>query len=55
MPFLLDDRTVALGSDLHQADAKTYHRFSAAQAKYSVAFDNIMLRSADLLNSAETI
>lgn len=55
MPFLLDDRAVALGSDLHQADAKTYRRFLAAKEKYIVAFENIMLRSAELLKSAETI
>ncbi len=55
MPFFLDDRTVALGSDLHQVNTKTYERFLAAKEKYSLAFDNIMLRSADLLKSAETI
>ena len=55
MPFFLHDRTVALGSDLHQANAKTYRRFLSARKRFIVAFDNIMPRSAKLLENAKTI
>ena len=55
LPFLLDDRTVGLGSDLHHADNKAINRFMAAKNKYDAAFDSIMSRSAKLLESAETI
>ncbi len=55
MPFFLDDRTVALGSDLHQENKKTYRKFLKARKRYIVAFDHIMPRTAKLLETAKTI
>lgn len=54
-PFLACDRVVALGSDLHNVNRKTYERFLAAKKRLGSAYDEIMLRTADLLKTAETI
>lgn len=54
-PFLKDERVVALGSDLHLADRKCYARFSAARKRLGEPLDEIMRRSARLLETAETI
>ena len=54
-PFLETDRVVALGSDLHGADEKTYARFLASQKRLGNTFDQIMARSATLLRDAEYI
>lgn len=51
-PFLESDRVVALGSDLHGADAKGYAQFVASQKRLGDTFDAIMARSAALLRNA---
>ena len=52
-PFIESDRVVALGSDLHGADAKAYDQFLAARKRLGDTFDRIMARSAKLLEQAE--
>ena len=54
-PFLRDDRLVALGSDLHGDDPKSYAPLVSAKKHLGDKHDEIMLRSAELLKSAETI
>ncbi len=54
-PFLESDRVVALGSDLHGADAKVYAQFLASQKRLGDTFEQIMARSAHLLEHAMPI
>ena len=51
-PFLNGDRLVALGSDLHGADKKSYQRFLSSQKRLGDTFWQIMDRSASLLEGA---
>ncbi|MBQ8330884.1 MAG: hypothetical protein IJX94_00095 [Clostridia bacterium] len=52
-PILESDRVVALGSDLHGTDKKTYQKFIDSKKRLGDTFDVIMERSAKLLESAE--
>lgn len=53
LPILESGRVVALGSDLHRLEKKTYERFSAARGKLGEGrFEEIMRRSAELLQGA---
>lgn len=52
LPFWQGDRIVALGSDLHQADKRTYAQFSAACTRLGNNFSVIMQRSHMLLQNA---
>ena len=54
-PFLESERLVAFGSDLHNADHKTYQRFLAAKKRLDPVWDDVMLRTARLLETAESI
>lgn len=54
-PILESDRVVALGSDLHGADRKTYEQFLTAEKKLGDTFETIMLRSAALLENATAL
>ena len=49
------DRVCALGSDLHGADAKDYKRFVKCKKILGKYFDEIMSRTAELLENAEPI
>ena len=52
-PILDSERVVALGSDLHRLEKKTYERFAAAKNKLGAErFEDIMLHSAKLLENA---
>ena len=51
--FLEGDRVVALGSDLHGADEKSYDRFLASKKRLGQGFQQIMARTAALLEGAE--
>lgn len=53
MPFLESDRVVALGSDLHGVDEKSYKQFLASQKRLGEGFHLIMERSVALLDGAE--
>ncbi len=52
-PFLESESVVALGSDLHNADEKTYLRFATAEKKLGVLHGEIMERTAVLLSDAQ--
>jgi protein-tyrosine phosphatase len=51
--FLEGERVVALGSDLHGADEKSYERFLASRKRLGENFDRIMARTKALLDGAE--
>ncbi|MBQ9085946.1 MAG: hypothetical protein IJY47_02030 [Clostridia bacterium] len=51
--FLEGDRVVALGSDLHGADTKSYEKFILAKKRLGDIHDQIMERTAALLSNAE--
>ena len=53
--FLEGDRVVALGSDLHGADEKSYGRFMAAEKRLGDLYGRIMERTAALLEGAEIL
>ena len=54
-PFLRNGQIVALGSDLHNANKRTYERFYNATRRLGDETSDIMRRSAELLKNAERI
>ncbi len=52
-PFLKGDSVVALGSDLHNVEEKTYARFITAEKHLGSLHGKIMERSAELLKDAK--
>lgn len=54
-PFLESECVVALGSDLHGLDEKSYKKFATADKKIGDLRDRIMGRAERLLQTAESI
>ncbi len=52
MPYISDGRVVAIGSDLHTVDKRSYTKFSKARSKLGDEFDRIMERTDRLLCDA---
>ncbi len=52
IPFLESDSFVALGSDLHNLDKKSYFKFITAEKKLGTLHGTVMERSAALLQEA---
>ncbi len=52
MPYISDGRVVAIGSDIHTVDKKSYAKFSKARGKLGDEFDRIMGRTDSLLCDA---
>ena len=54
-PFLKGDAVVALGSDLHNVEEKSYGRFANAEKHLGSLHGEIMERSAELLKNAKNL
>ena len=55
LPFIMDEKIFALGTDLHGKDKRTCRRFSDAYKKLGIEYEPIMNRAEKLLDGAVLI